>query len=148
MPLVTGPASEIEPAVSPDGRWLAYASNESGTPEVYVRPFPDAGSARWQVSVAGGRDPVWSHSGRELFYQSTTNRLMSIAVRPGATFSFDQPKPLFSTVAYVPGGAVPPYDVSPDDKRFLFLRETTPNDRNELIVIQNWTQELKARAKK
>ena len=73
-PLVTGPATEIEPTVSPDGRWLAYASNESGQPEVYVRPFPDAGSARWQVSVAGGRDPMWSHSGKELFYWSAGTR--------------------------------------------------------------------------
>ncbi len=148
VPLVTGPATEIEPAVSPDGRWLAYASNESGVPEVYVRPFPDAGSARWQVSVAGGRDPVWSHTGRELFYLSPTNRLMSVAVSPGAAFSFAQPKSLFSTAAYVPGGAIAPYDVSPDDKRFLFLRETTPDERNELIVVQNWTQEMKRRARK
>ena len=147
VPLVTGPATEVEPTVSPDGRWLAYASSESGTPEVYVRPFPDAGSARWQVSVAGGRDPLWSHSGRELFYLSTSNRLMSVAVAPGATFSFQQPKALFSTAAYVPGTAMQPYDVTPDDKRFLFMRETTPNERNELIVVENWTEELKARAK-
>ncbi len=74
MPLVTGPASEIHPAVSPDGRWLAYASDESGTAEIYVRPFPDAGSARWQVSTAGGVSPIWSHSGKELFYRSNRRR--------------------------------------------------------------------------
>ena len=77
VPLVTGPASEVDPAVSPDGRWLAYASNESGTAQVYVRPFPDAGSARWQVSTAGGVSPVWSHSGKELFYRSTQEQLMT-----------------------------------------------------------------------
>jgi len=71
-----------------------------------------------------------------------------VAVKPGATFSFDQPRPLFSTVAYVPGGAVQPYDVSPDDKRFLFLRETAPSDRSELIVVQNWTAELEQRSRK
>jgi eukaryotic-like serine/threonine-protein kinase len=148
VPLVTGPASEIEPAVSPDGRWLAYASNESGAAEVYVRPFPDVGSARWQVSTAGGRDPVWSHSGRELFYRSTRETLMSVAVRPGATFSFEQPKALFATSAYVPSGSISSFDVSPDDQRFLFLRETAPNERNELIVVQNWTEELERRAGK
>jgi Tol biopolymer transport system component len=148
VPLVTGPASEIDPAVSPDGRWLAYASNESGVAEVYVRPFPDAGSARWQVSTAGGKDPVWSHSGRELFYRSTQDQLMTVAVRPGATFSFEQPKALFSTANYVAMNPVPSFDVSPDDKRFLFLRETAPNERNELIVVQNWTQEMKGRARK
>jgi serine/threonine-protein kinase len=149
VPLLTGPATEAEPAVSPDGRWLAYATTESGTPQVYVRPFPDVASAKWQVSTTDGRDPLWSHSGRELFYLSPgTGKLMSVAVKPGATFSFDQPRPLLSTVAYVPGGAVPPYDVSPDDKRFLFLRETAPNERSELIVVQNWTTEMKARARK
>ena len=148
MPLATSPATELDPAVSPDGRWLAYASDESGVTEVYVRPFPDAASARWQVSVAGGSDPVWAHSGRELFYRSATNALMSVAVRPGATFAFDQPKRLFSTQPYVTIGPVQSYDVSPDDKRFLFLRETAPNERNELIEVQNWTQEMKSRARK
>jgi serine/threonine-protein kinase len=148
VPLVTGPAAEIVPAVSPDGRWLAYASNESGNAEVYVRPFPDVGSARWQVSTAGGRDPVWSHNGKELFYRSTQDALMTVAVRPGATFAFDQPKALFPTASYVPFGPIKSYDVSPDDKRFLFLRETAPDERNELIVVQNWTEEMKGRSRR
>jgi len=148
VPLATSPAAEGDAAVSPDGRWIAYASNESGASEVYVRPFPDAGSARWQVSIAGGTDPLWAHSGRELFYRSAANALMNVAVRPGDTFSFDQPKRLFSTQPYVTIGPVQSYDVSPDDKRFLFLRETAPDERNELIVVQNWTQEMKERARK
>ena len=147
-PLVTGPAAEIEPTVSPDGRWLAYASNESGQPEVYVRPFPDAGSARWQVSVAGGRDPMWSHSSKELFYWSANNKMMTVGIRPGATFGFEQPRALFATGAYVPGGAMPTYDVSPDDKRFVMLRETSANERSEFIVVENWTLELRARTKR
>jgi serine/threonine-protein kinase len=149
VPLVTGPATEALPAVSPDGRWLAYATTESGTVQVYVRPFPDVSSARWQVSTGDGRDPRWSHSGRELFYVSpSTGKLMSVAVKPGATFAFDQPRALFSTVPYVPGGSVPAYDVGPDDKRFLFLRETAPNQRSELIMVQNWSRELKERSRK
>jgi hypothetical protein len=116
--------------------------------EVYVRPFPDAGSARWQVSTAGGTDPVWSHSGKELFYRSTQEQLMTVAIRPGTTFAIEQPKPLFSTANYVFINPVPSFDVSPDDKRFLFLRETAPNERNEIIVVQNWTQEMKDRARK
>jgi serine/threonine-protein kinase len=148
VPLVTGPATEAEPAVSRDGRWLAYTSLESGVPEVYVRPFPDAASARWQVSTAGGGDPVWSHTGRELFYRSANEQLMTVAVHPGATFSFEQPKPLFSTANYVNINPVPSFDVSPDDKRFVFLRETAGDERNELIVVQNWTEEMKARARR
>ncbi|MEP6688089.1 MAG: hypothetical protein ABJC36_07045, partial [Gemmatimonadales bacterium] len=147
VPLVTGPATEIDPAVSPDGRWLAYASDESGVREVYVRPFPDAGSARWQVSTAGGTDPVWSHSGKELFYRSAQEKLVTVAVGPGATFTFEPPKPLFSTAPYIALAPIPSFDVSPDDRRFLLLRETAPNEKNELIVVQNWTQEMKARAK-
>ena len=148
VPLVTGPATEVEPAVSPDGRWLAYKSNESGVSEIYVRPFPDAGSARWQVSTAGGSDPVWSHSGKELFYRGAQDAMMAVAVRPGATFAAEQPKMLFSTASYVPVAPVQSFDVSPDDKRFVFLRETSPNERNELIVVQHWTEELRGRARK
>ena len=148
VPLVTGPASEVHPAVSPDGRWLAYASDESGTTEIYVRPFPDAGSARWQVSTAGGSSPVWSRSGKELFYRSNRDAITTVAVHSGATFSFEQPKTLFSTAQYVAINPVQSFDVSPDDKRFLLLRETAPNERNELIVVQNWTQEMKDRGRK
>ena len=146
VPLVVGPATEGEPAVSPDGRWLAYTSNESGVAEIYVRPFPDAASARWQVSVAGGSDPVWAHKGRELFYIDGKNDLMSVERAPGSGLSFSPPRKLFSTSAYTPNGPVASFDVSPDDKNLLFLRETTPTDRNELIVVQNWVQEMKARA--
>ncbi|MDQ3138232.1 MAG: protein kinase [Gemmatimonadota bacterium] len=126
VPLAKSPATEIDAAVSPDGRWLSYGSNESGVSEVYVRPFPDAASARWQVSTAGGSDPVWSRSGRELFYRSGGNELMIVQVRPGAGFSSGQPKALFSTAPYVAIGPVQSFDVSPDDRRFLMLRETTP----------------------
>ena len=149
VPLLTSPAIEAEPTVSPDGRWMAYVTNESGTAQVYVRPFPDVATAKWQVSTTDGRDPMWSHSGKELFYLSpNAGKLMSVTIKPGATFTFDQPRPLFSTVAYVPGGATQPYDVSPDDKRFLFLRETSQNERSELIVVQNWTSELEQRSRK
>ena len=68
------PRRRLDVAVSPDGRWIAYASEESGVPEIYVRPFPDAESARWQVSAAGGSDPVWSRNGRELFYSARRMR--------------------------------------------------------------------------
>ena len=113
-----------------------------------MRPFPDAGSARWQVSTAGGGDPLWSHSGRELFYRSAQEAMTSVAIRPGATFAFEQPKALFSTANYLPITPVQSYDVTPDDKRFLMLRATSTNERNELIVVQNWTEEMKGRARK
>ena len=113
-----------------------------------MRPFPDAASARWQVSAAGGTDPVWSRSGRELFYLSSQNEMTSVEVAPGAAFSFSPPRRLFSTAPYTPINPVPSFDVTPDGKRFLLLRETTPTDRNELIVVQNWVEEMKERARR
>jgi eukaryotic-like serine/threonine-protein kinase len=148
VPLVTSPATEGDAAVSPDGRWLAYASEESGAFEVYVRPFPDAESARWQVSAAGGSDPVWSRNGRELFYLSAQGEMMSVEVALGAAFTISPPKRLFPTGPYTVIAGVPSFDVSPDGKQFLMLRETTPTDRNELIVVQNWVEEMKARARR
>ena len=144
VPLVNSPALEGKMAVSPDGRWLAYVSEESGDREVYVRPFPDAGSARWQVSASGGTDPVWSRNGRELFYISAANEMMSVEVALGAAFSISPPKALFSTVPYSPVGPVSAFDVHPDG-RFLMLRETTPAERNELILVQNWVGEMERR---
>jgi serine/threonine-protein kinase len=146
VPLAHGPATEGDAAVSPDGRRLAYVSEESGVFEIYVRPFPDAESARWQVSEAGGTDPVWSRSGRELFYLSGQNEMMSVAIALGAGFSFGRPRKLFSAAPYTPIPPVPAFDVS-HDGRFLLLRETTPTERNELIIVQNWVEEMKARAR-
>jgi hypothetical protein len=147
IPLVNGPATELDAAVSPDGRWLAYSSEESGVAEIYVRPFPDAGSARWQVSAAGGSDPVWSRNGRELFYVGRQGEMMGVAVAPGSAFTVSAPKRLFSTVPYTAIPPVPSFDVHPDGTRFLMLRETTPADRNELIVVQNWVEEMRARTR-
>jgi serine/threonine-protein kinase len=146
VPLADHPALEGKAAVSPDGRWLAYASEESGIFEIYVRPFPDAASARWQVSAAGGTDPVWSRNGRELFYISAQQEMMGVEVAPGTSFTITEPKRLFPTGPYSPVPPVASFDVHPDGQRFLMLRETTPTDRNELIVVQNWVEEMKARA--
>jgi serine/threonine-protein kinase len=147
VPLANSHATEGDAAVSPDGRWLAHTSEESGVFEIYVRPFPDAESARWQVSEAGGTDPVWSRNGRELFYLNGQNEMMSVAIARGAGFSFGRPRKLFSAAPYAPIPPVPAFDVS-QDGRFLLLRETTPTERNELIVVQNWVEEMKARARK
>jgi serine/threonine-protein kinase len=148
VPLVTGPATEVSPALSPDGRWLAYVSDESGTTEVYVRPFPAVGTARWQASTAGGRQPVWSHSGRELFYINGRNELISAEVRPGPAFSLGKQTVLFTTTGFNLTGALPTYAITPDDRRFLMVREGTAAEGSELIVAENWLEELKARTGK
>jgi serine/threonine-protein kinase len=87
--------AEINPALSPDGRWLAYASNESGRFEVYVRPFPDVNARRVQVSQAGGTEPRWAHSGRELFFRNGAHALVAATVVPAATFTLGRQTVLF-----------------------------------------------------
>ena len=148
VPLLTSPARELSPAVSPDGRWLAYVSDESGQAEVYVRPFPDVATARWQVSSSGGTLPVWAHNGRELFYVNGRQEMTSVALLPGASFAVGQPKVLFPAAQYALGGNAGAYDLSPDDKRFVMVRAATGGQGTELVVVQNWFEELKGRVGK
>ncbi len=144
-PLLTTSARETSPALSPDGRWLAYVSNESGKPEVYVRPFPDIGSAKWQVSLSGGFTPMWAHNGKELFYIDDARALIAVTIQPGPTFTSSGQKVLFSTSAYSFAGGYPTYDVAPDDGRFVMIRSVAPSAETELVLIQNWAEELKTR---
>jgi len=146
--VVGTPARETAPALSPDGKWLAYASDESGAFEIYVRPFPEASTARWQVSTAGGSYPLWSRSGRELFYRNSKNELVSAAVSTSPTFSVGAQKSLFSLSSFTPAGPVPLYSIAPDDKRFLMLRETAAGESGLLVVSQNWFEELRGRMRK
>jgi Tol biopolymer transport system component len=145
--LVATPATEMFQALSPDGRWLAYSSTESGNPEIYVRPFPETGSAKWQVSTAGGTQPQWARSGRELFYINGKNEMVSASVRPGTAFAVGEQHILFSTAAFAGGGGVHSYAVSPYDRRFVMLREGETVQQSELVLAENWLQELKSKAR-
>jgi serine/threonine-protein kinase len=149
VPLVASPTySEIAPALSPDGKWLAYASNESGRYEVYVRPFPDVNAGRWQLSQAGGLTPLWSRNGRELFYLDGAGMLVSAAVLPGATFKLGTQTPLFNTNGYASNEISLFYDVSPDAQRFLLLRlpvSAATGGKVELVQITNWAAEVRAK---
>ena len=137
--------SERSPALSPDGRWLAYISNQSGRQEVYVRPFPpDAGSDLVQVSADGGTEPIWAHSGRELFYRNGSNELVAVQVSGDPSFSASQQEVLFSTADYMRGGGHAIYDVTPDDQRFVMLR-IREVDSGTLILVQNFFEELRER---
>ena len=137
---------EQRPAVSPDGRWLAYESNESGQYEIYVRPFPNVDDGKWPISTDGGREPQWSPDRRELFYLAPGN-LMVAQIETEPTFSRSTPESALSTGGYVlPGNTARRYDISPDG-RFLMLKlptaETTDGERSpELIFVQNWFEEL------
>jgi serine/threonine-protein kinase len=144
-PLLTGGFWESSPALSPDGRWLAYASNESGREEVYVRPFPDAGSARWQVSLDGGSEPVWAHSNREIFYRNGDRDMVAARVATGAPFAVTGQVVLFPGADYLSGARHAMYDVSRDDQRFVMLRVAGTGATGTLILVQNFFEELKQR---
>ena len=136
--------------VSPDGRWLAYQSNDSGQLEVFVRPFPKTDSGHWQISTNGGGRPIWSRDGRELFYIDLSNALMAVAVRTTPAFSADNPGKLFDTTRYFPNIAGRTYDVSADGKRFLMIKDAAAADQTSLaatglVVVEHWVEELKAR---
>jgi serine/threonine-protein kinase len=143
------PAKEFSPALSPDGRWLAYASDESGRTEVYVRPFPDAGTARYTVSHNGGTEPLWSHSGKELFFRDGAENLVAVEIAPGDAFRPGAERTLFSTHAYVTDNRHHHYSVSLDDRSFLFVKSPSASaSTNRLIVTLNLFDDLKRKVGK
>jgi len=125
---------------SPDGRWLAYTSLESGRWEVYVTPFPGPGD-RWQISTAGGYQPRWRRDGKELFYLSPDKKLMSVEVKTVSGFEPGVPRPLFETGLAAVGGANL-LDVSADGQRFLIVTPTGEQRTLPLTLVLNWTAEL------
>jgi len=138
---------ELNGIVSPDGRWLAYESNSSGSFEVYVQPFPNVGGGQRQVSTAGGRQPLWARSGQELFYVGGNGALLRVPVEAsGATWSAGTPMKLLEG-RYVTGGTLGrTYDVSPDGQRFLMIKAPVTDASAAppaLIVVQHWDEELK-----
>jgi eukaryotic-like serine/threonine-protein kinase len=153
-PLLASPDyAEQNGSVSPDGRWIAYQSNETGVNEVYVRPFPNVGSGRWQISDGGGVRPEWSRSGRELFFVSTFGgdlsraQMMTVSVTPGASFESGKPLGLFR-VTPLPVG-IPQYEVTRDGG-FLFVKaasDAAENARHRFVVVTNWIEDVKARLK-
>jgi eukaryotic-like serine/threonine-protein kinase len=132
--------------VSPDGRWIAYHSNISGRYEIYVERYPELG-ARQLISTGGGRLPLWSRDGRELFFASPDGRQMSaVAVQSATTLVAGRPQVLFELAMLVQAGGNRPYDIGPDG-RFAIIRnaqgDTDSAPASNLIVVQNWFEELK-----
>jgi serine/threonine-protein kinase len=147
--LISGSAQDNNPVVSPDGRWLAYQSNESGRYEVYVRSFPDIDSGRWQISTNGGTRAEWSADGKELFYfkedSGSGAEIVAVNVESGDTFMPGAQRTLFSG-RYLAGQALRGvYDVSADGQRFLLIKraegaqEAAPQ---AIVIVENWLEEL------
>jgi hypothetical protein len=133
-------AIETMPRLSPDGRWIAFSTNESGRDEVVVQPFPGPGG-RVQVSTSGGTEPVWSRDGRRLFYRGE-RELMAAVVRPGPEFTIVARDTVLVDSYMYASNPHANYDVMPDGNHFIFLE---PDNAGELIVVANWTSVLRAR---
>jgi serine/threonine-protein kinase len=153
-PLVQTPFDEENAEISDDQRWLAYQSNKSGQPEVYVSPYPNTDRGQWQVSTGGGRFPLWARTSRELFFMAPDGALMGVQVKAtGQTWAATAPVKVLAPGYWLrfadQTGRGRGYDISPDGKRFLVV--TPPKevaDPPELVVIQHWDQELEERVAK
>ena len=138
VPILTTTANEGPGEIAPDGRWMAYQSDESGRPEIYVCTFPDAAS-RSRISVDGGTEPRWNPNGRELFYRNR-NKMMLVDVDSGDSLVVGRPQLLFESDAYTRSM----YDVSADGERFVMIEPSGAAQLpTELVLVQNWAEELK-----
>jgi eukaryotic-like serine/threonine-protein kinase len=141
--------NETTPALSPDGRWMAYDSNESGASEVYVRPL--SGQGKWQLSNAGGERPRWSRDGRTIVYRRVwregepagPDRMMAVAVSTEPSFVAATPR-VVAEGAFAPGGiATANYDLSADGRRLLLITRSPETSRVPLVIVENWAEELR-----
>jgi serine/threonine-protein kinase len=149
VPIAAEPYDEKAAALSPDGRWIAYESNETGDDEVYVRPFPNAQDGKWQVSAGGGLNPRWSRNGNEIFYVSADGTMSVAEVSTRAGFRVGQRSGLFSLDdrALYYGSNYTAWDVTPDGQRFVFVQFANLDGAaaSQLIIVENFFQDLETR---
>jgi Tol biopolymer transport system component len=143
FPVVRSQFNSNEGAFSPDGKWIAYDSNESGTREVYVQAFSTSGSpGRWQVSKGGGLHPQWRGDGKELFYLAADlSKLISVAMKPGGSFEAGAPTLVFA--GRFDTGITAQFSVTPDGQRFLISVPMLADGSSPPTVILDWTAALK-----
>jgi serine/threonine-protein kinase len=142
-PLAATGFIESSPTLSPDGRWMAYQSNESGQHEVYVVPFPNTGGAKRPVSPSGGLEPLWSPRGNEIFYRTLAGDMVTVEVDVSPTFSLGRTTTLFSASMFKRSASDHTYGVVPDGQRFVMVRPGASVAR--LIFVENWFETLKRR---
>jgi dipeptidyl aminopeptidase/acylaminoacyl peptidase len=143
--LLGTPFNEQAATLSPNGRWMAYSSDETGRDEVYVRPFPE-GDAKTLVSMDGGSEPRWSPDGRTIYYQSLRNgvpMLIAAEVTPGPEFQVGAQTPLFDVSEFEPASPHANYDVSPDGTRFVMVYQ---GPLSEMVFVLNWAEEIRRRS--
>jgi Tol biopolymer transport system component len=146
-PLLQSVARGVEPAVSPDGRWLAYTSRDAAASDVFVQPFPDVDAGRWRISTDGGDSPLWSRDGKELYFVSRA-RAMSIPIETAPTFRPGTPAAMFDLPPFYQSAMRirRQWDIGPDE-RFLIMNpgELTAGEHSQarIVVVLNWYEELK-----
>jgi serine/threonine-protein kinase len=145
--LVDTSFDELNGVLSPDGRWLAYQSNESGSYEIYLAPFPDVHASKRPVSTGGGTRPLWSQDGRELFYYVEPGTIMAVPMTPGADLTLGRPAVVVKGPYASPRNSGRHYDVSRDGKRFLLLKDvetsgSTKPPPPEIRLVLHWLNEL------
>ena len=135
------PLEQCPSVFSPDGRWLAYESTETGRSEIYVQPFPGPGG-KWQISTEGGVRPIWARNGRELFYRNG-GKLMVASITSDPAFNAGKPRLVFEGRYWHAGLD---YDIAPDGQRFVMIKESEEHgDATQIHVVLNWFEELKSR---
>ena len=140
-PFLATPAFEVDPEFSPNGRWLAYMSTESGTDEVYVRPYPQSSGGIWKISNGGGNQSVWSPDGKKIYYRNGYE-MYSVDVTATDTFSKGNPKKIFEGDYFLPRGRR--WDIHPNGDKFIMIqRSEVENRERKIYVIQNFDEELK-----
>jgi serine/threonine-protein kinase len=151
VPIVASTFTELNPAISPDSRWLAYASNESGQNEIFVRPFPNSNDGRWQVSTGGGYQPRWAPDGSALYFiEPSTARLMRVPVTTRPTFAAGETRALFGTSGFTIDGFHTSFELTPDGRQFVFTsprQATNASAPPALVRSEHWFRELEARLK-
>ena len=146
IPLVASPRAEYSPVASPNGAWLAYVSNETGRYEVYVTPLANPGSGKWAVSTSGGSMPRWSHRGDEIFYMDLRSHLVAVRVTPTPPFAVESRRVLFDASDFIqPSISRRNYDVAADDQRFLMVQRADGARSGQVVVVENWPEEMRRR---
>jgi serine/threonine-protein kinase len=148
--------NEVHPAISPDGRWIAYMSDESGVYNVYIRPFPNVDDGKWLISARAGGYLIWAPDGRELYYDANPDEMMVVTIETEPAFTAGNPEVLFRGEYVMAGNRGPDashYDISPDGQRFLMIKEDSQAREaakpvetapiTDVIVVENWDEVLK-----
>jgi len=132
---------EQQPAIAPDGRWLAYVSTESGRPEIFVQSFPSL-SQKWRISADGGTTPSWDPRGRELYYQNG-GKMMAVAIQTRPVFTPGTARLLFEGDYFA--GHWKNYDIAPDGRFIMIQAGRTHAPQAQIAIVNNWFEELRQR---